>query len=233
MENKANKHSLIQRIRAGVVKLLCIVVCSIAVFSPPVEAFAATTVTVAQVREKLNAFISTYNGKQWRGSYYNAIECKGFANLVFDKTFDLGGRTIGTGSVSSNPTNYKLNDLNSTVTCLGTVYNGSLNEYSQLLKSAMPGDFIQMRRRSSGGPHSMIVVEVSGSSITVFDCNTDGNCTVKVYSQSFSDFRTRNIGFSVYRSKHYNTDYVVDGNLSILGSDEGGYMVSALWRTVI
>ena len=228
MENKANKHSLIQRIRVEIVKLLCIMVCFITVFFPSVEASAATTVTVAQAKEKLNTLISTYNGKQWRGTYYNAIECKGFANLVFDKIFDLGGKTIGTGSVSSNPTNYILNDLNGTVTCLGTVYNGSLNEYSQLLKSVMPGDFIQMRRRSSGGPHSMIVVEVSESSLTVFDCNTDGNCTVKVYSQSFSEFRTRNIGFSVYRSKHYNTDYVTDGNLSILASDEGGYMVQCV-----
>ena len=228
MENKADKHKHIQRIRVEIVKLLCIMVCFITVFFPSVEASAATTVTVAQAKEKLNTLISTYNGKQWRGTYYNAIECKGFANLVFDKIFDLGGKTIGTGSVSSNPTNYILNDLNGTVTCLGTVYNGSLNEYSQLLKSVMPGDFIQMRRRSSGGSHSMIVVEVSGSSLTVFDCNTDGNCTVKVYSQSFSEFRTRNIGFSVYRSKHYNTDYVTDGNLSILASDEGGYMVQCV-----
>lgn len=72
----------------------------------------------------------------------------------------------------------------------------------------MPGDFIQIRRRSSGGPHSIIVVEVNGSSIKIFDCNKDGKCTVKVYSQTFSEFKSKNIGFSLYRSKHYNTDYI-------------------------
>ncbi|MDO5138594.1 MAG: Ig-like domain-containing protein [Oscillospiraceae bacterium] len=49
----------------------------------------------------------------------------------------------------------------------------------------------------------MIVKSVSGTTINIFDCNSDGNCTVKQYSQSFSTFKTKNIGVSLYRSKHY------------------------------
>lgn len=121
-----------QRIRAEIIKRLCIMFCIIVVGAPTIDASASSTVNVEQVEEKLNSLITIYKDTQWKGTYYGAIQCKGFATLVFDKIFDLGGKTIGTGSVSSNSTNYKLNSLNSTVSCLGTVYNGSLNDYSQL-----------------------------------------------------------------------------------------------------
>lgn len=52
----------------------------------------------------------------------------------------------------------------------------------------------------------MIVDSVSESSIKIFDCNTDGKCTVKNYTKSFSVFKSDNIAFSLYRSKHYSTN---------------------------
>ena len=164
----------------------------------------AGSVTESQVNSDLKKYIDQYEGTRWTSSYYGAIQCKGFATMIFDKIFDLGGSTIGTGSVSSNSTNYILDNLNSTVFKIGTVYNGSLDDYKSLLSKARPGDFLQMRRRSSGGPHSMIVVSVSDSKVDIFDCNTDGNCTVKHYDQTFSTFKEKNIGFSLYRSKNYS-----------------------------
>ena len=113
------------------------------------HASAAKSVTESEVSSQLNNFMKQYVGNKWTGSYMNATQCKGFATMIFDKIFDLGGKTIGTGSTIKNSTNWKLNDLNSTVNCLGTVYNAAESDYANLLKQAKPGDFLQTRRRSN------------------------------------------------------------------------------------
>ena len=188
------------------------------------HASAAKSVTESEVSSQLNNFMKQYVGNKWTGSYMNATQCKGFATMIFDKIFDLGGKTIGTGSTIKNSTNWKLNDLNSTVNCLGTVYNAAESDYANLLKQAKPGDFLQTRRRSSGNPHSMIVVSVSDSQIEIFDCNSEGDLLVRHYYQSFSAFKSRNIGVSLYRSKHYNVNTILTldkpfPSVSISGSD--------------
>ena len=193
------------------------------------HASAAKSVTESEVSSQLNNFMKQYVGNKWTGSYMNATQCKGFATMIFDKIFDLGGKTIGTGSTIKNSTNWKLNELNSTVDCLGTVYNASESDYANLLKQAKPGDFLQTRRRSSGNPHSMIVVSVSDSQVEIFDCNSEGDLLVRHYYQSFSAFKSRNIGVSLYRSKHYNVNASITPTKPTVNASTSGSNVTLTW----
>ena len=52
------------------------------------HASAAKSVTESEVSSQLNSFMKQYVGSKWTGSYMNAIQCKGFATMIFDKIFD-------------------------------------------------------------------------------------------------------------------------------------------------
>lgn len=99
-----------------------------------------------------------------------------------------------------------MNNVASDITTIGTLAPGySLGRLENLLERAAPGDYVQVKRNSSGSPHSMIVVSVNAASnmVELFDANSDGKGTVKHYSQSFSYFQQRNAGVSVYRYSGY------------------------------
>lgn len=160
----------------------------------------STSSSSSSYTNKLKSLINQYNEKKWTGSYYGAVQCKGFASMIFNQLFGTG--YIGSGSVSSNKTNYILNNLNSNVRKVGTLYNYSVNQLADLMSQARPGDFLQVRR-TNGGPHSMIVVSVNSDSVNIFDCNSRGDLVVHYYTQSFSTFRSKNIGVSLYTAKSY------------------------------
>ncbi|MGM9572189.1 MAG: RICIN domain-containing protein, partial [bacterium] len=160
----------------------------------------STSSSSSSYTNKLKSLINQYNEKKWTGSYYGAVQCKGFASMIFNQLFGTG--YIGSGSVSSNKTNYILNNLNGNVRKVGTLYNYSVNQLADLMSQARPGDFLQVRR-TNGGPHSMIVVSVNSDSVNIFDCNSRGDLVVHYYTQSFSTFRSKNIGVSLYTAKSY------------------------------
>ncbi len=74
---------------------------------------------------------------------------------------------------------------------------------ASLLGKAAPGDYIQLKRRSSGGPHSAILLGWDGNTIRFLDANSDYRNTIKSQSMSLSAFWNQNQGMSIYRYKDY------------------------------
>lgn len=169
---------------------------------------AAGNYTRSEVESKLNTLKSQYPaGATWNRSFAGGYQCYAFAHYVFNTIFNRGNAQVGNGAVSSNSTCYKLNNVASDIAVVGTLPPGySDAQLEQLLESARPGDYIQVKRNSSGVPHSMIVtyVDASANKIGIFDANAVASNTVGQYSQTFSYFKQRNAGVSVYRYKGYN-----------------------------
>lgn len=160
----------------------------------------------SDVSSKLHSLINEYEGENWSRSFAGGSQCYAFAHFVFDTIFDRGSRQVGNGAVSSNSTCYKLNNVASDITTVGILDPGySFESLENLLEKVAPGDYIQVKRNNSGGPHSMIAVGVDSSNnvIDIFDANSDGKGTVKHYTQTFSYFMQRNAGVSVYRYSDY------------------------------
>jgi hypothetical protein len=174
-----------------------------------------TTAVTSQsdLEARLNKLMSKYVGTYWTtdgkaasssgstSKYYYGIQCKGFASYIFNDLFCTG--FIG----STSSAKYYLSSPNK-ATLIGKSYgyygnSAGANTVKSILSKAQPGDLIQVKRRSTGNPHTMIVVSVSSSGITVFDCNSDGKCGVRKYTLTWSTFAQTYIGFSLYHSTNY------------------------------
>ena len=84
----------------------------------------------------------------------------------------------------------------------------SFNQMSEsnaknLLLKGQPGDLIQVRRRNKSYGHTMILVSSDANGITVFDCNSDGNCGVKKYYITWQQFNQKNSAMSLYHATNY------------------------------
>lgn len=180
------------------------------------------------VAQSLESMINQYKDTFWTttggasdssGStsrrYAGAIQCKGFATMVFTTLFGMGEVSVGTGSVSSNSTNYRLNNVHSSVQELGVLLRFDEASLAALLAQARPGDFIQVRR-TGGTPHSMIFVSSGGDSVKVFECNNKGTCNVAVNTYSYNTFCQKNAGVSLYTFKNYPaSSYGVDARYAV------------------
>lgn len=208
---------------------------------PNINISETYAITQNEVTTSLSNLINQYTGTIWNRSYAGGTQCYGFAHFVFDTIFGRGEKQVGNGAVSSNATCYKLNNVANDINTIGILAEGySTSSLEALLESASPGDYLQVKRRTSGGPHSMIIVSVDAinNTIEIFDANSDGIGTVKHYTQSFTDFYNKNCGASVYRYSGYTTSTIppsftvalednttVSGELAIGGtvSDGGTY----------
>ncbi len=174
------------------------------------KTFASGSFSRSDVESKLNALKSQYTaGATWNQSFAGGSQCYAFAHYVFNTIFNRGNTQVGNGATSSNATCYKLNNVASDITVVGTLTPGySDAQLEQLLESAKPGDYIQVKRNSSGVPHSMIVtyVDATANKIGIFDANAVAKNTVGQYTQTFSYFKQRNAGVSIYHYKYYNDD---------------------------
>ncbi len=155
----------------------------------------------SEVITKLNSLMNQYVGTTWNDNYYG-IQCKGFANLIFYKLFNV----VHIGAYE-NTNKYYIPSPS------GAIEVGRLNfsDMSQdnsknLLQKGYPGDFIQVRRRGKSYGHSMILVNVDANGITVFDCNSDGKNGVKSYYVSYNDFYSKNSAMSLYHANNYIID---------------------------
>lgn len=167
------------------------------------EAFSQSHVT-----NRLSELIAQYVGKTGTWSFAGGSQCYGFAHMIFNDIFNRGTKQVGNGAVSSNATCYKLNNISGDIITIGTLNPGySDAQLETLLEKVVPGDYIQVRRSYSPyNPHSMIAVNVDKASntIDIFDANSDGKGTVKHYTQTFSTFKSKNQGVSVYRYYDYS-----------------------------
>lgn len=158
------------------------------------------------ITDRLNSMISgaygsgTYQaGTRYRGTYASE-QCKGFAKQVHKLLF---GYNIG--STKSKPNNDQLNISSGNTALVGrlTGLSGqSDSKVSELFSQARPGDFVQLRR-SHGGSHSAIFLSSDGNSVTLYECNVDGNNGIRTKTYSCASFRSSNSAVSIYTAKDY------------------------------
>jgi hypothetical protein len=101
-------------------------------------------------------------------------QCKGFAKNVFYLCFKV---TPGSTQSRDKGLNYLISGTGG-MTRVGYYSNIASSQAKSLFSKARPGDFVQIRRRSSGGSHSAIVYSVGSGGITFFEANTDSRNTV-------------------------------------------------------
>jgi len=123
------------------------------------------------------------------------IQCFGYARYVFYQLFGLSLAT----SYGAN-----LYTLSSTtnVTSVGSTSSNSSSTAQTILSKAWMGDIIQAKT-SSGGMHTMIVETVSGTGVTVLDCNYSGQCSITTRTIAWSSFASSYKAFTIYRSKNH------------------------------
>lgn len=174
----------------GIVLAASMIVC----LYQPVNVYA---ITQSDVEAKLSSLIKQYQGTTWNGYYYGS-ECKGFANLIFQSLF---GVYIGAYPDSAN---YKISNPGANEVGVLSPSVMTQNAATELLKKGAPGDYIQMRRRKNGKPHSMILVNKDAGGITVFDCNSGANRNrVRSYYITWDSFYSSNSAMSLYHARNY------------------------------
>ena len=115
---------------------------------------------------------ATWNGKYplsdlpldatWNGSYDGAYECLGFAKMVLDATYGRG-TAISSWAFSDNT------DVKS---AFGIIAIGDRVTFAT-------------RNTSWGAQHAIIVAGKSSTGITIYDCNSDNQNTIKKYTASW------------------------------------------------
>ncbi len=151
----------------------------------------------AKASTSLDALMRQYVGTVWNGKYYGK-ECKGFANYVFYRLWDV--RYIG--PYHSSQKYYIPNPSGAWEVGRLSFNSMSVGNARSLLSKGLPGDFIQVRRRGKSNGHSMILVNKDAGGITVFDCNSDGKKGVKKYRVTWSQFYNKNSAMSLYRANN-------------------------------
>ena len=169
--------------------------------------YSSAVSSYSELESRLNSLISKYNNTYWTSNggasnssgdsslYYYGIQCNGFAKLIFNDLFHCGsiGTTGGIYYVS-NPNGAAEIARDTSVTA---------DDAKKLLSSGSKGDFIQVKRRTSGGPHSMILAGKDENGVWIFDCNSDRKCGVKYQYQSWATFANKNIAMSLYHATNY------------------------------
>lgn len=199
----------------GILLVLTMILTMLPAFSVPAS---AAQYTQPEIEEKLEKLIEKYEGTTWNDSYQGAIQCKGFADMIFDELFGTGGP----GPYHASAYYY----LPSPHACyaLGVMapgYSASKEEdverIQQLLSQAAPGDYIQMHRTGKDYGHTMIVISVDATGLTVMDCNFVGTNLVGVSHRSWYFMALYTDGISLYRHDGYTP-----GNYTITYHANGG-----------
>lgn len=167
---------------------------------------AASSYHQADIEQEIARLMEQYCGTYWYSNFNGAIQCKGFADMVFADLF-------GTGAPGpySDSKYYLPNATSRSCACLGILSPGECTPEAlrALLSRALPGDYVQCVRYS-GTQHSMIVVETTDTGITFFDCNLKGSYLCASYTYTWEEvgkYLTR--GCSLYRHDGYvpSTEY--------------------------
>lgn len=162
-----------------------------------------TNTEEAKITARLNEMMSgTYGNntyKLWKKytGPYSSEQCKGFAKQVHKILF---GYNIG--STKGKPYNYQIGISGANTSTVGSLTNLSDTNLRNLFAKGRPGDFIQVRR-SHTGSHSMIFLSADNNSVTVYECNLDNKNTIVKNTYSWSTFRSKNVGVSLYTANNY------------------------------
>ncbi len=173
--------------------------------------------SVAEIRSRLDAVI---DGQYGDGVYFpydsesipaslgggvgGCSQCFGYARYVFAQVFGTYAPTTYTSAKyefgSANASNVEM------VTQVTGTNTAALSKAAFL--QAKPGDLVQCLR-ASGYPHTMVVVDVSDTAVTILDCNVYSDNVIHLREETYSDFIKYNSKFSIYRYIYYPEEIVV------------------------
>ena len=154
-------------------------------------------------------------GITWTGSWGGAIQCFGFARMVFSKLFGCEMPSAYVGSAR-----YKYATENN-VDLVGQLVGGNVTNTNvkNMLSSGKLGDIIQAYGNKYG-QHTMVFVNATADGVTVYDCNAnlsgqDPACSIHQYTINWNtwvsyygtgDGNSEN-GISLYRASNYASIY--------------------------
>lgn len=123
------------------------------------------------------------------------IQCFGYARYVFYQLFGVAVPT----SISGHRLGSSCSGMKVVGDCSGS---NTFSKTKSVFNKARMGDFIQTRT-SRGGNHTMIVYSVSSDSLTVLECNHDGQCYIGKREMSFSSFASEYPAFTLYTATNH------------------------------
>ena len=175
--------------------------------------------STASIKAKFAAIQSQYKpnvGQTWNGDWGGAIQCFGFARMVFYQLFgcNMPNRYYGNAK-------YKYQSEEN-VDLVGQISGSSVTTDSakNLLQHGKLGDIIQACGSGNGGQHTMVFVSADDNGVTVYDCNarlsaSEPACVIHQWTIKWStwasyygsgDSSSEN-GISLYRASNYAQIY--------------------------
>ena len=175
--------------------------------------------STASIKAKFAAIQSQYKpnvGQTWNGDWGGAIQCFGFARMVFYQLFgcNMPNRYYGNAK-------YKYQSEEN-VDLVGQISGSSVTTDSakNLLQQGKLGDIIQACGSGNGGQHTMVFVSADDNRVTVYDCNarlsaSEPACVIHQWTIKWStwasyygsgDSSSEN-GISLYRASNYAQIY--------------------------
>ena len=175
--------------------------------------------STASIKAKFAAIQSQYKpnvGQTWNGDWGGAIQCFGFARMVFYQLFgcNMPNRYYGNAK-------YKYQSEEN-VDLVGQISGSSVTTDSakNLLQQGKLGDIIQACGSGNGGQHTMVFVSADDNGVTVYDCNarlsaSEPACVIHQWTIKWStwasyygsgDSSSEN-GISLYRASNYAQIY--------------------------
>lgn len=197
-------------------RILSIILCAALLFGCfGSTGLAAKTVTQSQVELQLESLVKTWEGQIYDGNWHGAIQCKGFADMVYSTLF---GVTM-IGAYDETDYYYLRKPYDSNTTQVGQLKPGyTLNAagvaaVKALLSQALPGDYIQMRRPANYG-HTVIVLDTDDEGVTMLHANwykekqEDGTYKPLVTVDHFTwqELSIMTDGLTLYHYKHYQAE---------------------------
>ena len=175
--------------------------------------------STASIKAKFAAIQSQYKpnaGQTWNGDWGGAIQCFGFARMIFYQLFgcNMPNRYYGNAK-------YKYQSEEN-VDLVGQISGSSVTTDSvkNLLQQGKLGDIIQACGSGNGGQHTMVFVSADDNGVTVYDCNarlsaSEPACVIHQWTIKWStwasyygsgDSSSEN-GISLYRASNYAQIY--------------------------
>ena len=171
------------------------------------------------IKAKFAAIQNQYKpnvGQTWTGDWGGAIQCFGFARMVFYQLFgyNMPNRYVGGAK-------YKYQSEEN-VNLVGQISGSTVTVSSikNLLQQGKLGDVIQACGAGNGGQHTMIFVSADDNGVTVYDCNaklsaSEPACVIHQWTIKWSDWASyygtsdssSENGISLYRAANYAQIY--------------------------
>lgn len=182
--------------RISIIILLCIVL-NIICFIPVYAYTGYVDSAINKIKEIQNEYPI---GSKFNISFNGATECKGFADYVYNRMFGLilPPYTSNKNTLTHNSNINVVEEITS---------QPSITQLQNMFSKGRTGDIIQGRKQST--QHTMIFMYATDKSIHVYDCNSDGNNTVKERDLLYSDIAGNGYytgyvyGISLYTAPNY------------------------------